>query len=123
MDEEHIIAMITAREPLTHRLPPGSGRVQIEALLAPDFTHIGASGRMSTRAEVIEVVLARYAKGLDPDDARWECRDHQVRRVAQDLRLATYALSFEGRDTLRSTLWRLTAAGELCAVHHQGTPR
>lgn len=111
---------LLAAEPLFHRLPAGSGRREIEALVAPEFVEIGASGREYTRDFVIDTVAQRYADGEDPDDEAWQLDNFRVQDVGGGVWLASYLLNFRGRSSRRTTLWKHTARG-WCALHHQGT--
>ena len=114
------IEELSALEPITHRLPSGAGRAEIEALLEVDFIEIGASGTVYERSFVVDTVVKRYARKLDPDDSRWVIEDFSTRQVASGLYLVSYRLTFGGRISRRSTLWRKHESGYL-AVYHQGT--
>lgn len=107
-------------EPLTHRLPPGAGRAAVEALLAPEFWEVGASGSVYRRDYVIDVVADRYAAGIDPDDATWTVTEFAVRRLSDAAWLATYLLRQDDRLSRRATLWERTPSGWR-ASYHQGT--
>lgn len=107
-------AVVTAERRL---LEPSvrTDRAAIDRLLHPEFTEIGASGRLWTRAEILDamptweptadlVVSDLVADALDPDTV-----------------LLTYVCSSATRRTRRSSIWRRD--GERWRVRfHQGTP-
>ncbi|MDQ1531850.1 MAG: hypothetical protein QOE37_1955 [Microbacteriaceae bacterium] len=108
---------LVAREPIFHRLPPGSGRSDFAALIADDYEEVGASGRTYSRDVVLDTLVARAA---EPAPERWSVDGFAVRRLAPDLWLATYRLDLDGRVSRRSTVWR-HAGGRWIAAYHQGT--
>ena len=114
-------ATVLALEPIFHRSPPRSGRQVFEAMTAPDYFEVGASGRVYSRECCIDVVTGRYARGEEPDDSAWQVVDPQVREVGDGLALVTYELHQGPRVSRRATLWRRGAAGWR-ALYHQGTP-
>ncbi|UYM03701.1 tetratricopeptide repeat protein [Solicola gregarius] len=90
-------------------------RVAVEALLHPDFTEIGASGRSWSRAEIIEELAG------DTDDApAASTSDFAATWIADDTVLVTYASSGT-RDARRSSIWQ-RVAGAWQVRFHQGTP-
>jgi len=111
---------LLALEPISHRLPRGADRADIEALFDDDFFEIGASGKVYSRDLVVDVVEQRYLSGVDPRDDAWEIDSFATRALTDDLSLVTYRISFAGRLSRRSTLWRRHATGWR-AVYHQGT--
>ncbi|WP_341257544.1 DUF4440 domain-containing protein [Gordonia malaquae] len=120
MKDALAIEELAALEPISHRLPPGAGHSDIEALLEPDFVEVGASGTAYRRQFVINTVVQRYARGIDPDDDAWQIDEFSVRQVGTLLHLVTYRLTYGGRTSRRSTLWRKCDSGYR-AVYHQGT--
>lgn len=120
IDPDAVRRDLLALEPLTHRLPPGADRAAVEALLAPGYWEVGASGSVYRRDYVIEVVTGRYAAGTDPDDNAWAIEDFAVRQLADAVWLASYLLLQGGRRSRRSTLWERTPNGWR-ALYHQGT--
>ena len=113
-----VVAELTRLELLFLRLAPGATTEQVQALIADDFSEIGASGRRHDRAAVLAILRARLD---EPAEDRCECSDFAVRELAPDVHLLTYACDRPGRRTLRSTIWRRTADGWR-AEFHQGTP-
>lgn len=91
-------------------------RERVLALLAPEFTEIGASGRVWGRAEVVEL-LSGETDGAEPI----EVHDLEGRALASDIVLVTWISARGGRRAHRSSLWRRYAEGWRL-VHHQGTP-
>jgi len=107
-------------EPISHRLPPGADRASIETLFDDGFFEVGASGKAYSREFVVEVVEKRYLNGVDPRDDAWQIDAFATRALTDDLFLVTYRLSFDGRCSRRSTLWRRHGSGWR-SVYHQGT--
>ncbi len=75
-----------------------------EAVLAPDFAEIGASGRRWTRAEILEALHA------DPPDPSISIEAFEVADLGPDLILATYdtrVIAPDGaeRRSRRSSTW------------------
>ena len=97
-----------------------SSAERLEALLADDFREIGVSGRIWTRAAVIEALSCDSFRATTVEG-------FEVQRIAPDVALATYrahrvASPEEAASaSLRSSLWRRTD-GTWRMVFHQGTP-
>jgi uncharacterized protein YhfF/GNAT superfamily N-acetyltransferase len=75
-----------------------------EAVLAPDFSEVGASGRLWTRAEILEALHA------DPPDPSISIEAFEVADLGPDLVLATYdtrVITPDGdeRRSRRSSIW------------------
>ncbi len=120
IDQDAAHRHLLALEPLTHRLPPGADRAAVEALIAPNYWEVGASGAVYRRDHVVSVVTQRYATGIDPDDDAWAVDEFAVRHVGDAVWLVTYLLRQDGRRSRRSTLWERTPDGWR-ALYHQGT--
>lgn len=90
---------------------------QLEELLDPDFAEIGKSGRLWTRSEMIEALVA----DTDPEPHSINVSEMSGRTVSSGLVLLTYITEVEGRRTRRSSLWRQSTKGWR-VLHHQGTP-
>ena len=112
-----ILAELSAREPIFHRLELGTSREALEQMTEPDFWEVGASGRRYSREHVFEIVEERYR--LDEPDP-WQTSEFHCREVAPDNYLLTYALLQGERLTRRATLWRWRE-GAWRIVYHQGT--
>ncbi|WPZ34601.1 nuclear transport factor 2 family protein [Thalassobaculum sp. OXR-137] len=89
-------------------------RAAVDALLDPDFTEIGQSGRLWDRAEVLVALSA--APGFDGPRT---VTDVVLLEVGPGVVLLTYRIVETG--TRRSSLWRLGRIG-WCLLFHQGTP-
>lgn len=87
------------------------------ALLHPEFTEIGASGRRWDRATIIAALTEQEAPGDRPITTS---RMRGV-QLADDLVHLTFDTENNGRTTHRSSLWRHTDQGWLLWFH-QGTP-
>lgn len=87
------------------------------SLLDPDFTEIGQSGRLWTRDEI----LAALPTADQSDFAAAELTERQVRELAPDCYLLTYAVRIGDRRSLRSSIWR-NRDGQLRLIFNQGTP-
>jgi hypothetical protein len=89
---------------------------RIRALLTPDFTEFGASGRVFDRDGIVAVLAAEPAR-----TAR-QARGFKVRLVAPGAALTTWRVQRDdGIETLRSSLWQQQADGRWLMVFHQGT--
>jgi hypothetical protein len=113
-----VLEELKRREPVFHRPEFAGSRVAIEAMVAPDFWEIGASGRRYSREYVLETLEAREDEPVEDDD--WETSDFHCRELARDLYLLTYTLLQGARRTRRASIWRRTPAG-WAIVFHQGT--
>jgi hypothetical protein len=113
-----VLEELKRREPIFHRREFAGSRAAIEAMVAPDFWEIGASGRRYSREYVLDTLEARQEDPVDDDD--WQTRDFHCRELARDLYLLTYTLLQGERHTRRASIWRRTTAGWV-VVFHQGT--
>ena len=113
-----VLEELKRREPVFHRAEFAGSRAAIEAMVAPDFWEIGASGRRYSRQYVLETLEAREDDPVDDDD--WETSDFHCRELARDLYLLTYTLLQGERRTRRATIWRRSPSGWVI-VFHQGT--
>ena len=84
-------------------------------LLDEDFIEIGKSGRVYTRAQVIEALR-------EEAPLAWELTGFRTQIVAPHVCLLTYRATSENALTsLRSSLWR-RENGRWRMLFHQGTP-
>ncbi|WP_143591342.1 DUF4440 domain-containing protein [Thermoactinospora rubra] len=86
-------------------------------LLDPEFTEIGASGRLWDRSSIIAAVT----QDADPDAAPIAVGDMAGRLLAPGVVHLTYVSDGNGRRARRSSIWRHTERGWLI-YFHQGTP-
>lgn len=114
---DRVLEELVAREPLFHRTEHGTGRAAFEAMTAPDFWEVGASGARYDREFVWSVLEQRYAQA-QPDE--WETDDFACRPLGEGTYLLTYELRQGTRVTRRATVWERTDGGWR-AVYHQGT--
>ena len=118
--ESRLIAVqaeLAAREPIFHRPEHGTDRAAFEAMTDPAFWEVGASGRMYSRAYILDVLDERYA---NPGEDPWETRDFYCQELAPGTYLLTYTLLQPARTTRRVTLWRRAPDGWKI-LYHQGT--
>ncbi len=116
-DLDTVLAELVAREPLFHRTELGTSRDVFEAMTAPDFWEVGASGTVYDREVVWATLEARYAAG-EPDE--WETSDFAVRPLGETVFLITYVLRQGSRVTRRATVWERVETGWR-VIYHQGT--
>ncbi len=90
-------------------------RARVIALLAEDFTEIGASGRVWDLASAIELFGAESG-----DDAAIKVHDLTGRVIGDGFVMACWDSDRGGRRARRTSLWRRDSAGWRL-VHHQGT--
>jgi hypothetical protein len=88
-------------------------RARVSALLADDFLEFGSSGRIWTRAEILDLLATETY-------ARPEMVDFACRRLAEDIALVTYKTIRTETETLRSSLWT-EKSGTWQVLFHQGT--
>lgn len=113
-----IRAELSAREPIFHQPELGTDRKTFESVTVEDFFEIGASGKLYSRNDVIDLLVERYSKPYVED---WQTSNFYCREIATDTYQLTYdLLQGEDRMTKRSTIWRRTAKGWKI-VFHQGT--
>jgi hypothetical protein len=89
---------------------------RLRALLTPEFTEFGASGRVFDRDGIVAALAAER-----PRQAR-QARGFKVRLVAPGAALTTWRVQRDdGIETLRSSVWQQQADGRWLMVFHQGT--
>lgn len=95
-----------------HLLDPAvrADAAALDALLHPDFTEVGASGRRWTRADMIEALVA------DPHCSQ-DVQKLHVDELAYGIALVTYDLA----GTRRMSLW-IREVTRWYLRYHQGTP-
>jgi hypothetical protein len=111
---------LRAREPVFHRAQFGTTVDAFEAMVAPDFWEVGASGSVYSRATVLAVYAKRYADPAYEPMAGLAVDDFAVAPLGNGVWLATYRLAQGERLTRRASIWRGTADGWQVA-YHQGT--
>jgi hypothetical protein len=116
-DLEAVLMELVDREPLFHRTEHGTSREAFEAMTAPDFWEVGASGGVYDRELVWSILEPRYA--ADESD-EWETSDFRLRQLSADVYLLTYLLLEGERVTRRATIWERAETGWRL-VYHQGT--
>jgi hypothetical protein len=94
-------------------------RAQVSALLAEDFQEFGASGRVWTRAQILNLLATETCQPPLMED--FECH-----RIAEGVALVTYQSVHTDSQTgecsaaMRSSLWK-KESGEWRMRFHQGT--
>jgi hypothetical protein len=86
---------------------------RVRALLHPEFTEYGASGRVWDRTSVVDAT-AGSAGPIEAFDLR-------PRRLGADAVLLTYRSRTAGREALRSSTWIRDEAAGWLLLFHQGT--
>lgn len=105
------------REPIFHQPAYGTTRADFDAMTAPSFWEVGASGRVYSRAFVLNTLEARHAAPLLES---FEVEDFACRELAPGLFLVTYRLTMDGRRSRRVTVWRWSD-NDWRIEYHQGT--
>jgi hypothetical protein len=126
--EKDILAQLTTREPIFHRFEHLEGRpptrADFEAMTAPGFFEIGASGRLYTREFILQTLEERHRVPRSEPDL-WRTSDFHLLRLSSETWLLSYLLeqqlSSGPRLTRRSTLWQQSPGGWKI-LFHQGTP-
>jgi hypothetical protein len=89
----------------------------LDCWLDHDFTEIGQSGRLWTRAEIIADLRTSDQSSF----ATAQLTDPVVRELAPQCYLLTYVLQIGARRSRRSSIWR-NRDGQWRMLFHQGTP-
>jgi hypothetical protein len=105
-------------ETALHRKEVRSSPQAIAALLADDFIEFGSSGRVFSKAAIIEALKGEAV------EQQLQVHDFRVRELGPDIALVTYLASKPGGygliRSLRSSLWKRDA-GVWRMIFHQGT--
>jgi hypothetical protein len=110
--DEALTAELLANERLLLRLGPACPQDCVERLLAAEFVEFGASGRVWTRAAMLEELQLCGERALELSDA--DCQS-----LGPDAVLLTYRIAGE-RESLRSSVW-VRREGRWQLIFHQGT--
>jgi hypothetical protein len=118
-DDEAVAEVIALERALLTR-EVRSSAAALDALLDPEFTETGASGRRWTRAEILAELPAGEAAAAPPGPGR--IADHAMagRRLAADVVMLTFETDHQGRRARRVSLWR-RSGGRWRVLYHQGT--
>lgn len=114
---EQAAEALAAREPIFHRPEFGMTRADFEAMVAPEFWEVGASGRKYSKAFVLHTLENRHSR---PVTETYVVTDFACQELSPNLYLVTYQLDQTGRLSQRSTIWRYSS-GAWQIVFHQGT--
>jgi len=115
-----LLAVLRDLEVELHAPEVRSSASRLHALLHPEFTEFGRSGRTYTFSEVVAALQA------ETNPARVHAQGFAVRELSESLALLTYK-SADIKDgklehhALRSSLWQLGPSGWQM-LFHQGTP-
>ena len=118
--DDEAVAEVIARERALLTREVRSSAAALDALLDPEFTEAGASGRWWTRAEILTEVPAGEAAAAPTGPDR--IADHAMagRRLAADVIMLTFETNNQGRRARRVSLWR-RSGGRWRVLYHQGT--
>jgi hypothetical protein len=119
-DDEAVAEVIALERALLTR-EVRSSAAALDALLDPEFTETGASGRRWTRAEILAALPAGAGAGPGPPGPD-RIADHAMagRRLAADVVMLTFETDHEARRARRVSLWR-RSGGRWRVLYHQGT--
>jgi hypothetical protein len=121
MQDDPLLHTLRSLEMEMHQPRVRSDRARMEQLLHPEFIEIGRSGKIYTRADV----LNEFA-GQPPAYSVWS-QDFAVTRMAPQLAMLLYRSAHIvdaerlDRHTIRASLWQSTERGWQVRFH-QGTP-
>lgn len=116
-----LLSQLQALEVELHHPGTPCSRQRLAALLHPEFTEVGRSGRPYDRATVLDFLASRG----EPD--RVDARDFELVLLAPQVALLTYRSAHAQADgslhlhTHRSSVWVQGAEGWQLR-YHQGTP-
>jgi hypothetical protein len=111
---DQAVTEVVAKELALLRPAVRGDRATVLGLLHEDFVEFGASGRIWDRTQIADA-LAR-----DPGDVTPEAEEMRAVRLDEHVILLTYRARRPDRVSLRSSLWRHSAAGWQL-FFHQGT--
>jgi hypothetical protein len=115
---DHVTQELAAREPIFHRPELGTTRSDYTQMMAEDFWEVGASGRIYSRENVLDILMGRRSLQM-PEHL--VVTDFVCRYISANIYLVTYQLEQDGgRLSRRSTLWQRTTDGWKIR-YHQGT--
>ena len=95
----------------------GTSRMDFQAMTAPDFWEVWASGKVYDLESIRNILESRY-KANEPDD--WRTSDFRIRARGSSVYLLTYLLQQGHRFTRRATIWERAVFVQR-ATYHQGT--
>ena len=114
---EPVLNELKIVENLFHAACNEATPAQFEALVAPNFWEVGATGRLYSREFALAVLTQRPNT---PDDAAWQTTDFHVIELGEHNFLLTYTLQQPNRMTRRVTAWQ-RKGNQWQALYHQGT--
>ncbi|MBB3344007.1 DUF4440 domain-containing protein [Luteimonas sp. RC10] len=94
-------------------------RARLDALIADDFTEIGASGAVFGKGDVLDRLPEQIGPVFEAGPMRIHAVTDDVARVAYGV---TRRDGTDVRRSLRASWWRRDAEGAWRMVFHQGTP-
>ena len=121
-DDEAVAEVIALERALLTR-EVRSSAAALDALLDPEFSETGASGRRWTRAGILAALPAGAGAGAGPGPPGPDrIADHAMagRRLAADVVMLTFETDHQGRRARRVSLWR-RSGGRWRVLYHQGT--
>ena len=92
-----------------------NNHLRVLELLAPDFTEVGASGRVWDLPSALELLESQHNDGEEI-----EVTGLTGRILADGFILVRWDSAYQGRRSRRTSLWRRDQEGWRL-VHHQGT--
>lgn len=117
---EKLTQQIKTLEETLLRRHARADREMLQRLLHNDFEELGASGTLVTKSEAIDWLLR------EDDNIQWSLSDFKVRRLSDEIALATYCAhktdltTNTTKHSLRSSLWMKTGS-HWTLRFHQGT--
>src|SRR5690349_4801324 len=102
-DLRPIFEELRSREPIFHTRAFGTTRADFEAVMAPDYWEVGASGRRYSREFIL--CLMDQNPPVDAAVAGWRSEDCGVRQLGPNTYLFTYTVCQAERITRRATIW------------------
>lgn len=119
MSGDEVVAMLIAQERDLLRPDTRSDRARVAALIADDFTEIGARGAVFGKAEVLGALPLEHGVVFEAGPMRVVFVTADVARLHYT---ATRTADGGAARSLRTSLWRREADGCWRMTFHQGTP-
>jgi hypothetical protein len=114
-----VLEELRGLEPIFHRASFGANTEDFDRRMGPDFWEVGASGRIYTRAFILDTFQKSFPT-ITPQTEQWKTSEFGLRQLGPDTFLLTYTLDQCGRMSRRVTLWQRAPQGWQI-LYHQGT--
>jgi hypothetical protein len=88
---------------------------KLDTLIANEFFEFASSGAIYSKADILEQLPQEGPR-------KFVVTDFKTTELASDIILATYKVTVDNKNSLRSSIWKLNNQGRWQIIFHQGTP-